>query len=284
MFLPSIKKRLKAKQEQKTFNIGHFLFIVLILSCSLIFVFNIAINYTGNGNIKKLLNSFITKYLSLNENILIHLFSSTLAFLIGLVVSFQCIRTLNGILILIFVMIWVIKRSLSILKWLQFTKKDKMRNIISLYRKFTLILKNAEKAATSGVFCLMILGFLLCVFCNFVTIKLYGIVPIYFYIIFVTMSILAPVVISMTLPIAVYLHEFTKHLLFKWCNTVETKKCTRRFTKFNKKIILRDIKSLKPLTIYPGLGSYRLFAITKTIVISYYMAILDTTIDAILAF
>lgn len=118
-------------------------------------------------------------------------------------------------------------------------------------------------------------GSVLWVTVNFVSMKLYSVLPLFLYFFFFVLAIVCPVIVSQTLPYATNCHDHSKKLLWSWkISTV---------TGTNKKYLLRKIASLQPVRLCASIAGFNLFVVQNSTKSTYYNVIILYTINAVIS-
>ncbi|OXA40907.1 hypothetical protein Fcan01_24354 [Folsomia candida] len=123
---------------------------------------------------------------------------------------------------------------------------------------------------------LMLLGLLVCVTFNYVTIKMRHIIPITFYVYFPSVSVLTPIVIRIMLPKTVAIFEGGRVIR----DTVWT---TLLGLSSEKKYFKRKMKGIGEIAFYASFFQYRLYRLQNSTKATFYAVIIDRTITALLS-
>lgn len=123
--------------------------------------------------------------------------------------------------------------------------------------------------------CLMGAGFLLNIALNYVTIKLHHVVPMPMYLWFPTVSVLIPILIGILLPMMINVYENSKEAQneWKWHSSKSS----------DLKYLQRRLKGTRPLRMQAGIGGYNLYFFKQSTKVTFYTAIIDYTINALLS-
>ncbi|OXA45290.1 hypothetical protein Fcan01_19899 [Folsomia candida] len=147
---------------------------------------------------------------------------------------------------------------------------------IRLYQRFCILNKNLESISTTLAVLLLSLGFGFTVTCNFVTIRMFGVIRMPFYLFFPTGSLVAMVGIGILFPYGIACHELSRKLLAGWRRTLGSKRGSMRFEEKMGKV-------LRPIGIKVVSGEFSLFVLKKSTKSRYYVAVGNTTMDALMA-
>ncbi|OXA45289.1 hypothetical protein Fcan01_19896 [Folsomia candida] len=146
---------------------------------------------------------------------------------------------------------------------------------IRVYQRFCILNKNLESISTTLAFLLLSLGFGFTVTCNFVTVRMFAVIRMPFYLFFPMGSLVAMVGIGILLPYGIACHELSRKLLVGWRKTLGSKRGSMRFEE-------KIGKGLRPIGIKVGSGEFSLFVLKKSTKSTYYVAVMNTTIDALM--
>jgi hypothetical protein len=94
--------------------------------------------------------------------------------------------------------------------------KDQLSQIFSKYDELALLFKIGHNYMSTACFSSMSAVFVIDVVCNFVTLKLYHVLPMPFYLFFPSVSIIIPIIVAVLLPIVVQIYENANKLTIKW--------------------------------------------------------------------
>lgn len=151
---------------------------------------------------------------------------------------------------------------------------------LSLYDQLRIILTHARSLIHTGAAICLLLTVVLCIFFNFVTLKLHVVVPMPLYLYFPTVSILLPVMLEVILPPAIRINTESMVLIhtLKSVQDPYAKQVRNRY-------FSRRVESMKSCTIEGGAFGYRLFNIVRETKSECYYIIVDQdhTITALLA-
>ncbi|OXA47694.1 hypothetical protein Fcan01_17752 [Folsomia candida] len=142
------------------------------------------------------------------------------------------------------------------------------------YRELALVLKLVDGVVVPAAAILMGLGLLLSVVFNFVTIKLYSVIPMPLYLYFPSVSVLIPVIIEALLPFGISLNVKAVQLRNKWDRQLE--RCGDR------KYVRRILRAIKPFCINCGVAGYNVLKLVKGTKVWFYEQLLNYTISALL--
>jgi len=118
-------------------------------------------------------------------------------------------------------------------------------------------------------------GIFLSVTVNFGAIKLVGIIPLPIYVIILEFAIVTPFVIITCMSYAIHTYELTNKLLQK-LKTIPMNRYARRY-------LLRKLHSLQPIAFCAGVNGFRLFKVKNSTRFTYFSAIINYTITALLS-
>lgn len=138
------------------------------------------------------------------------------------------------------------------------------------------IVNTMVRSETGGGTCFgMLIGILVCVFLNYGSIKLPSVLPTLPLICCLMLSVPAPACLRLMLPMLVAAYEDGKSIMEKWKYLVaETD---------NRKYLVRRLKGIRLIYIEGILFDFRIYRCDKSIKATYYYAILDYTITALMA-
>lgn len=122
---------------------------------------------------------------------------------------------------------------------------------------------------------LMGLGLILCILFNFVSIKLYNVVPMPLYLCFPPVAVVIPLIIDTLLPFGISVNDKADKLKIKWGRKLVSSS--------DLKYIRRRVLAINPLHIPCGILGFKFFKLTKSIKVWFYDQILNYTITALLS-
>lgn len=143
------------------------------------------------------------------------------------------------------------------------------------HKSLEIILTLGDGAIRVGA--LGILAFLsvLAVMFNFVSLKLYGIIPMPMYLYFPSVAVAIPCALSFMLPMAINVYENDKKVHDKW------KYYCYQSTKV--KFLKRQVDATKVIRIYAGIGNFTFFEVKKAVKPRYFYETMYYTITALLS-
>ncbi|OXA48123.1 hypothetical protein Fcan01_17043 [Folsomia candida] len=122
---------------------------------------------------------------------------------------------------------------------------------------------------------LMMLGLVLCVLFNFMSVKLYGLIPMPLYLFFPSVTVLIPLIIDTLLPFGIRINETSVRFRVKcWRNLKDS--CDRKYLR-------RRLSAIRPLCFDCGVLGFTFLKFTKSMQIWFYEQILSYTITALLS-
>ncbi|OXA37131.1 hypothetical protein Fcan01_28090 [Folsomia candida] len=145
---------------------------------------------------------------------------------------------------------------------------------IRRYIELTLVMQVCAGFSDASIAILMGLGLILCVLFNFVTLKLYNIIPMPLYLYFPSVAIIIPFIIDTLLPLGIRVNEKTARLKTKWGKQLDL--CSDR------KYLQRRLRAIKPLRFDCRVAGYNLLQLVKPTKAWFYMQIMNYTISALL--
>lgn len=122
------------------------------------------------------------------------------------------------------------------------------------------------------VSCSMALGSAVAVLFNFVSLKMYDLIPMPIYLFFPSVAVLNYCHMAILLPIVIYVYENDKKIVQQWNYF-----CHRSA---NVKLLRRQVKATKVLRMYGGLLGYRLYQLRKEVKPRYFYETVYYTITA----
>lgn len=122
---------------------------------------------------------------------------------------------------------------------------------------------------------LMGAGFLLNISFNYVTLKLYHVVPMPMYLWFPTVSVLIPILIAILLPMMINVYEGSVQVqnLWGWHSGKSR----------DLKYLRRRLLGARPLRMTTGIGGVNFYFFKQSTKVTFYSAIIDYTINALLS-
>jgi hypothetical protein len=155
--------------------------------------------------------------------------------------------------------------------------KDQISQIFSKYDQLVLLFKIWHNYMSTFVFFSMGAGFVVAVICNFVTLKLYHVVPMPFYLYFPSVSILIPIIVTILLPIVVQIYENANKLRVKWGQNIHLGSISEM------KHLKRRLRAIHVVRIYGGLFGFSLWEMNNCTKTAYIFAMVNYTINALLS-
>lgn len=150
----------------------------------------------------------------------------------------------------------------------------KSLEILRIYNYLEIILQVVHEVSSTAASVLMILGLLLSVTLNFLTVKMRSVLPMPYYLVCPVSAGIIPVVIQILLPLAISIFENAEALLQSW--RVEVRhSCDRRYLR-------RRLKTCKAVTVYAGLFKFNFYHLCVSTKSTFCYAIVDYTITALL--
>lgn len=139
--------------------------------------------------------------------------------------------------------------------------------------RIIVLMATVEIGAVISLF--MTIGMIMCIILNYVTIKLYALLPPMIYIICAVLAILLPGVILVMLPMIVDIHENGRRVVDKWKDLLSRRD--------DKKYLVRRVRSIKLLCVHAELFGFKVFKCQKSTKRIYYFAIVNYTWTALLS-
>lgn len=263
-------------------NYGYFVLTIIILTTiGPLFFANF---YTHGDTTNKNLNTIIIAVFRVEDSWLTQIIALCTIVILRTLIAFQIGRALSGFLLIFLVLLWIISQCIEMLTKLRFDGVKNFR-VIFLYSRLRVIIISSFSLLSSCNGLLVVLGLVVNVCANYVTIKLYNTIPFHVYLMFPILATMVPILISTILPHGVKYHEETEKLLSKWKMVIQFKNQKNLLTMNMKaKMVLKKLNAMKPVTLYFGVGSYNLIPLTNSFKSEYYMAIMEATVNAVLAF
>lgn len=153
------------------------------------------------------------------------------------------------------------------------TTKNFNCRTIHMYQKIYIVLKFLEPMATLISTILLLMGFGTSVTCNFMSIRMLGVVPMPFYLYIPVAAVSAIIGIGTLLPYSTVCHAKSSKLLAGW------KYCGGRERGYVDKMV----NGLRPIGFQVGFGGSTYFVLKRSTKSKYYSAILDGTFNILLA-
>ncbi|OXA47151.1 hypothetical protein Fcan01_18290 [Folsomia candida] len=147
---------------------------------------------------------------------------------------------------------------------------------IQIYQRFRILAKNLEAISALVASLLLSLGFGFTVTCNFVSVRMAGVIPMPFYLVFPIGSLLGMVGIRLLLPYGIACHENSSKLLVEWRTRLRLKRGNMRLEEKMGRMLI-------PIGIRVGSGEFSFFVLKKSTRSTYYMALMDYTVNALMA-
>lgn len=122
----------------------------------------------------------------------------------------------------------------------------------------------------------MLLGLLVCVTCNYVTIKMRHVMPMPFYLYFPSVSVLTPILIRILLPMGVTVFEGGNVIRGKvWKSLLGLSS--------EKKYFKKKVRGVGEIAFYASFFQYRLYRLQKSTKGTFYSVLIGHTITALLS-
>ncbi|OXA48578.1 hypothetical protein Fcan01_16284 [Folsomia candida] len=178
---------------------------------------------------------------------------------------------------------------------------------LRIYQRFYILNKTMETMSSLLASLLLSFGFVFTVTCNFVSVRMYRVIPMPFYLVFPVGSIGATVGIMILLPYGIACHEISSKLLTGWRMAVSMKRggtrdqeiignslrpTTKLLVAWSKMLKIRRDRikyeekmanSLRHVAIRVGSGEFSFFMLTKSMKSKYYVSVTDYTINALMS-
>lgn len=110
---------------------------------------------------------------------------------------------------------------------------------------------------------------------NFAALKLYYHVSFVLYVNMVIIAIVIPALMNFTIPLIIRTHETT-------CDVLKDKYLKYSYFRRRNPSLMKQVKSLRPLTPCAGISNYRLYRMDKSTMTVYGRAYIDYTINALM--
>jgi hypothetical protein len=152
-----------------------------------------------------------------------------------------------------------------------------MSCIFRKYEELSIALNLCHSYNINTCFFTMCASFSVGVVCNFVTLKLYSVIPLPFYFFFPSISAIIIVLCPMMIPMVVDIYENANKLHVKWargahhCSVGEMKYLTRK------------LKSMRVVGIYGGMYRYNFYLMNNSTKASFFFEMVNSTINALLS-
>lgn len=170
---------------------------------------------------------------------------------------------------------------LSCINWMTRTSRklifgrDSARRILLGHDKLQIIIQNVQTEISSLQAVVLLTGLVLSICFNFVTIKMYHVIPMPLYLFFPAVGITIPIIIQIMLPMLIDVYEEGVVLDWRW-------RCTLLATK-DRKHLKKKLKGIKILRLYAGLNDHLFFFTKMSTKSMYYYTILSYTISSLLS-
>ncbi|OXA42142.1 hypothetical protein Fcan01_23249 [Folsomia candida] len=148
---------------------------------------------------------------------------------------------------------------------------------IRMYQRFRIIFKTMENTTTFLATLMLSIGFGFTVMCNFTTVRMLGVIRMPFYLFFPTAALVAMAAIGILLPYGIASWERSGKLLAGWRVRLRVK-----WGIFMRRYCEQTVKGLRPIGLRAGMGEFNFFVFKKSTKSSYYVAVMDKTIEALM--
>ncbi|OXA56432.1 hypothetical protein Fcan01_08884 [Folsomia candida] len=129
-----------------------------------------------------------------------------------------------------------------------------------------------------GTFFLVLMGLVVFVVSNFVTIKLYDSMPFPVYAFFPSVSLVVAIIVSLTLPLAHGLLDASTDLKRRWGPSM-----VGEGDKLELKCGRRRLKGMRPYCMWAGFGGSKMFRFNKETKVQYFEQVISGTITLLLS-
>jgi hypothetical protein len=170
----------------------------------------------------------------------------------------------------------ITRESMAFCKYFQF--KDKISQIFSKYDELAIVLNIGQYYISSTCITAMSGVFIIDVVCNFVTLKLYHVIPMPFYLYFPSVSVVLPILIMTLVPIIVNTYENGNDLRIKWGQN-----CIHHGSISEMKYLKRRLKGIRVVRVYGGILGYNLYVMNNSLKAAFLFEIINYTINALLS-
>lgn len=192
--------------------------------------------------------------------------------------GFEILATLSLIVLLLLAMLRSVYAALLQESERPFATTPKKINVwIKTHLEAQLALREFATFQELGTLFLMLIGLVVFLVANFVTIKLYDSLPFPVYAFFVSLSFVVALIVNLTLPLAHGLIEVSTELKRIWGASLVGQ------DGIEAKCVRRRLKGVKPIRIWAGLGSSRMFCLNKETKVQYFEQVIDNTVNVLLS-
>jgi hypothetical protein len=151
--------------------------------------------------------------------------------------------------------------------------------IISIYNTVSIVVKIGHDFLITNTFIHMSILFAMEVICNFVTLKLYHVIPMPFYLYFPSVSILVPICVQIMLPVMTRIFMEGSKLVRKWEQNIHKGSSSRSEMKYLK----RKLKSVRVIQMTGGILRFNLYEMNNSTKASFLYVTIEYTINALLS-
>lgn len=146
---------------------------------------------------------------------------------------------------------------------------------LTKYNCLTIILQIVSDVSASAAAVLMLLGLVLSVTFNFLTVKMRSVLPLPYYLVCPMAAGIIPVAIQILVPVAIRIFEDSAKLMQTWRFALKRT--------WDRKYLRRRLRACKAAKIYAGVFKFNFFHLSRSTKGTFWYAIVDYTITALIS-
>ncbi|OXA40335.1 hypothetical protein Fcan01_24907 [Folsomia candida] len=129
-----------------------------------------------------------------------------------------------------------------------------------------------------GTFFLILMGLVVFVVSNFVTVKLYDSMPFPVYTFFLSVSVVVAIIVNLTLLLAHGLLDVSTEIKQRWGASM-----VGEGNKLELKCGRRRLKGMRPYCMWAGFGGSKMFRLNKETKVQYFEQVISGTVNLLLS-
>lgn len=154
-------------------------------------------------------------------------------------------------------------------------KTSKATKYLVNYSSCQIILTIMSPFSAPCVATILFYSFILTILNNFISLKMYHVIPLPPFAYFPMSAVLIPTMVRIVVPMMISIHTDSTNLIDQWGHIL-VKTC-------DKKYIARLIKAQRRLQIYAGFAQHNCFSCVRSTLPTYFEAVLNYTITALMS-
>ncbi|OXA40156.1 hypothetical protein Fcan01_24911 [Folsomia candida] len=159
-----------------------------------------------------------------------------------------------------------------------FASMEGINDRITTHLKVQLAVNALAPFQELGTFFLLLMGLVVFVVANFVTIKLYDSMPFPAYAFFVSVSVVVAIIVNLTLPLAHGVLDASTEMKRRWGALM-----VREGDKLELKCGRRRLKGMQPFFLWAGFAGSKMLRLNKETKVQYFEQVISWTVTLLLS-